>query len=92
MLSLFFPKIIQFFLGVDCGVHPPPPGYDNFLSPLLPGLGQIKNQRQPLDDISDVPHFFTKKMSHYEPKKDEDLSSRTASVTCEVFLFNFDQL
>ena len=25
----FFTKIIQFFLGVDCRVHPP--GYDNFL-------------------------------------------------------------
>ena len=30
MLSLFFSKIIQFFLAVDCGVHPPPQDIDNF--------------------------------------------------------------
>ena len=35
--------------------------------------------------------FLEKKMSHYEPQKDEDLQT-TASVTCEVFLFNFDQI
>ena len=33
-LSLVFSKITQFFLGVDCGVHPPP-RYDNFLPPSL---------------------------------------------------------
>ena len=33
----FFSKIIQYFVGVDCGVYPPPsPGYDNFLLPPPP--------------------------------------------------------